>query len=174
MQFIINIWKRFISWVTSLFAGGAKVDPQLAADLQEELLNIKNFVQNLSQDVNAYHPLLKTIIVSKVNLNLFKNNQAKISALKSPIKETIEECDKQIQICADSCTHHNEVFEKFVQIYIRNGLSLTGISHFDPQKMTAYKDVHSQYTLLMQSAKSLKDNCASTLNAIDNTLKLLD
>lgn len=174
MQFIINIWKKFISWVTSIFAKGQKLDPQLASDLQDELLNIKNFVQNLSQEVNAHHPLLKTILVSKINLNIFKNNQDKIAALKSPLKETLENCDKQIQACVDSCTHHNEIFEKFVQIYIRNGLSLTGISNFDPQKMTAYKDVHSQYTLLMQSAKSLQDSCEIALDAINQTLKLLD
>lgn len=174
MHWIIKIWNKFVSWVTSLFATGAKMDPQLAYELQEELLNIKNFVQNLEQDLRANHPLLKTIIVSKINVDIFRNNEERINSLRSPLKEQLQACDQQLQNCINSCKQHNEIFEKFVQIYIRNGLSLTGISNFDPQKMTAYKDVHAQYTLLMQSAKALKDSTASALVAIELTLRMFD
>jgi hypothetical protein len=174
MQTIINFLKNLYNKIRALFFNAKTFDPVLAQALQDELFNVRSFIENLSRDVATTHPLLKTIILSKVDVHLFKTNEDKINQLKPAFKSLVQSCDQQIQECVASCNRHNEIFEKFVQVYIRNGLSLTGISTFDPQKMSAYKEVIEQHTQLMQSTKRVQDSCKQALSAIDQLNKAIE
>lgn len=172
MQFLIDFIKRIVSWATCIVCP-AHIDPKLATILQDELQNIQSFIKNLKTELSAAQPFLKTIILSKINVNILKLQDQEIKKLKEPLKSKFLDCDQKMSQFFSQCEQYNQVFEKFVQIYIKNGLSLTGINQFDPQKMSAYKEVIEQYSYLMQSIKELQDRCRQALDALDVALREL-
>lgn len=169
---IANFGKLFIDWFQQKKGSSKKENPFIQT-LQTELQSVANFLNSMYTDLNENQPFLKTILLSEMECPIYKNSAAELGSLKMQTKKEFVQCFEAIDNFKQLCQNHNELFEKFVQIYIRNGLSLTGIKLYDPVKRPAYQEVNDQYQLVLQASQKLLSDCKQTNDFIQVTLNHL-
>lgn len=165
--------KGFIDWLLQR-SGQQAENTDLIESLQDELQGILRFIKNTHKDWGKQGtPLLKTLLLSEMEHPVYQQSAEALNTFKPEKKKHIVECYAQIERLHHQYKLHNELFEKFVQLYIKNGLPLTGIQYYDPSKKTAYQEVNAQYELVLQNSKSLEEQYKHTCLVIEQTLDQL-
>ncbi|MBN9287897.1 MAG: hypothetical protein BGO43_00115 [Gammaproteobacteria bacterium 39-13] len=169
---IANFGKLLIDWLQEK-KGQVKEKSPFVQSLEHELQKVVSFLDNLKTELAQKQPLLKTLLLSEIECPIYKNGSAEVGKLKTELQKQFIQSFEMIEKFNLQCQRHNELFEKFVQTYIKNGLPLTGIKLYDPVKKTAYQEVNEQYNLLLENAQVLEADCKQTHTSIQNTLSYL-
>lgn len=173
MDTIAQFGKKLTNWFQEKL-GASNEDKAVLQHYHRELLVVLDSLQKINQELTQNRPILKTLSFSDLETYVDEPHRHALVELKSKLKDDIIHCYQLINEFIASGKTQNTNFEKFVSVYIRNGLSLTGISQYNPGKTNAYPDVNSQFELLTQSSQSVLDSGLKATQCLTQAIKKLE
>lgn len=173
MDTITQFGKKISSWFQDKLSASNE-DKAVLKQYHAELSSALKTLNKLNQELSQNRPILKTLSFSELELYVDDKHRHALIELKSKMKDEIIECYQLIDEFVAAGKTQNTNFEKFVSLYIRNGLSLTGISQYNPGKTNAYPEVNQQFDKLTQSSKSVMDNGLKSTKRLSQALKKIE
>lgn len=173
MDNIAQFGKKLSSWFQEKL-GSTNEDKAVLQQYHQELTHALELLTKINQELTQNRPILKTLSFAELETFVDDEHRHALVELKSKMKDDIIQCYQMIDEFIASGKTQNTNFEKFVSVYIRNGLSLTGISQYNPGKTNAYPDVNTQFELLTQSSKAVLDNGLKSTQILAQTLKKIE
>lgn len=173
MDTIAQFGKKISSWFQNKL-GSSNEDKATLQQYHAELTNALNSLIKINQALSQNRPILKTLSFSDLELYIDDKHRHALVELKNKMKDDIILCYQLIDEFVASGKTQNANFEKFVSVYIRNGLSLTGISQYSPSKTNAYPDVNMQFEKLTHSSKVVMDNGLKSTQTLTRILKKIE
>jgi|GEM_PF-6150658 len=173
MDNIAQFGKKISSWFQGKLSS-TNEDKAVLQQYHDELSHVLALLSKINQELTQNRPILKTLSFADLESFIDDKHRHALTELKSKLKDDIIQCYQLIDEFIAYGKTQNTNFEKFVSVYIRNGLSLTGISQYNPGKTNAYPDVNIQFELLSQSSKSVLDNGLKSTQTLAQTLKKIE
>lgn len=173
MDNIAQFGKKISSWFQEKL-GSTNEDKAVLQQYHQELTHVLELLTKINQELTQNRPILKTLSFSDLEAYVDDKHRQALVMIKSKLKDDIIHCYQLIDEFIAFGKTQNSNFEKFVSVYIRNGLSLTGISQYNPGKTNAYPDVNTQFELLAQSSKSVLDNGLKSTQTLTQTIKKIE
>lgn len=173
MDTIAQFGKKLSSWFQEKL-GASNEDKVALQQYHVELGNALSLLAKINQELTQNRPILKTLSFSDLEQFIDDKHRHALLEFKSKLKDDITHCYQLIDEFIASGKTQNTNFEKFVSIYIKNGLSLTGISQYHPGKSNAYPDVTKQFDLLAQSSKLVLETGLQATQALTQTLRKIE
>lgn len=173
MDTIAQFGKKLSTWFQEKL-GASSEDKVALQQYHAELSNALSLLTKINQELTQNRPILKTLSFADLEQFIDDKHRHALLELKSKLKDDITHCYQLIDEFIASGKTQNTNFEKFVSIYIKSGLSLTGISQYHPGKSNAYPDVNKQFDLLAQSSKLVLDNGLQSTQMLTQTLRKIE
>lgn len=173
MDTITQFGKKLSSWFQEKL-GSTSEDKVLLQHYRTELTAALDSLSKINQELTQNRPILKTLSFSDLDCYVDDKHRHALIEIKSKLKDDITECYQLIDEFIASGKTQNTNFEKFVSVYIRSGLSLTGISQYNPGKANAYPEVNTQFNVLTESSQSVLDHGLALTKALIQTLKKIE
>lgn len=173
MDNIAQFGKKISNWFQEKL-GSSSEDKAVLQQYHNELTQVLEQLTKINQELAHNRPILKTLSFTDLETYVDDKHRHALVLLKSKLKDDIIQCYQLIDEFIAFGKTQNSNFEKFVSVYIRNGLSLTGISQYNPGKTNAYPDVNTQFELLTQSSQLVLDSGLKSTQVLAKTLKKIE